>query len=353
MPPRQASDAHYPRPPAQSTGEAPARAGGAARDGRSLFGDLRRWLAVHDLLTSLDPAAAPTARVLPADWPAPERLAVLAGSFNPLTRAHTALAQQALRHGDVTAVAYALSVRTVNKEQVTGAGLEDRVLTLVEHLTRHPTQGIVLLNRGLYVDQALALRALFPDLAELAFIVGYDKLLQIFDPRYYHDRDTALAHLFTLASLLVAPRDAQGRAAVAALLDQPENRRFAASVRWLPLADRYTHLSSTQVRQAVSHDQVGEAVPAATRALLLATRVYAPPRHLASGETIDAYALRQTLLRILAETRPWSEQSANLTRLLHLTRAPGRAGQQFRSWLERPPADPLTRAAALADFQGR
>ena len=37
-------------------------------------------------------------------------------------------------------------------------------------------------------------------------IYGYDKVVQIFDPRYYDDRDAALDRLFALSSLLVAPR---------------------------------------------------------------------------------------------------------------------------------------------------
>jgi nicotinic acid mononucleotide adenylyltransferase len=325
----------------------------AARQRQAAFSDLGRWLRLHDLLAGLDPEGPPTVRTVPAGWTAPPHLAVLPGSFNPLTRAHTALARAALRHG-VDAVAFGLSVRIVDKEQVTGATLEDRLLVLEEYVARRPEHAVVLLNRGLYVDQAAALHAAFPGLRELAFIVGYDKVVQIFDPRYYDDRDAALRQLFDLATLLVAPRDEHGEAALAALLRRPENRPFAGAVRWLPLAHPYRWLSSTAVRREVaSNDDHIEAVPPEARALLRATGVYTSPRALPDGEQIDDYGLRLQLLDVLARTRAWAERSADLPRLLRLTRQPSRKGRELRAWLVAPPADEVRRAADLASFSGR
>ena len=54
-------------------------------------------------------------------WPAlPGRPAVVTGSFNPLTRAHAALAQAALRNGGQDAVILAISMETINKPVVEG-----------------------------------------------------------------------------------------------------------------------------------------------------------------------------------------------------------------------------------------
>ena len=308
-------------------------------------------MRLHDLLAELDPEGEPAARALPAGWAPPARLGVLAGSFNPLTLAHTALAERARSDGGVDAVAFALSVRIVDKERVTGAAMEDRLLTLDLYAQRNAGHGVLLLNRGLYVDQAMSLRAAFPALRELGFIVGYDKVVQIFDPRYYDDRDAALERLFEVATLLAAPRGGQGRAALEALLDRPENRRFAASVRWLPLAEEYTVLSSSQVRDEVGEDGPVVAVPVETRALLSATRVYAPSRRLATGEEVDAYAVRLALLAALARTRACAEREADLPGLLRLALSLGRAGRAFRAWLRHPPDDEAQRAADLAAFQ--
>ena len=329
---------------------APA-AGPSAR--RAAFTDLRRWLRLHDLVASLQPDDPPAARALPPGWNAPARLGVLAGSFNPLTRAHTELAARAQRETDLEAVAFALSLRTVDKERVTGLGLEDRLICLELYCQRRPAHGAVLLNRGLYVDQAAALRATYPALRDLCFIVGYDKIVQIFDPRYYADRDADLERLFAQARLLVAPRAGQGRTALDALLDLPENRRFAVGVGWLPLPDTYADLSATQVRQEVSHGRVAEAVPVETRAMLAATRAYQPARQRASGEATDAYVLRLALLSALAATRAWAETDAGLAALLRLAAAPGRAGREMRAWLADPPDDEAARARDLARFQAR
>lgn len=328
------------------TGPSPPRHGRQAA-----FGDLGRWLRLHDILIALDPDGPPAVRTLPGGWAPPARLGVLAGSFNPLTRAHTELARQALAHGGLEAVAFALSVRTVDKEQISGAALEDRLLALELYASRRPDHGVLLLNRGLYVEQAAVLWATFPTLRELAFVVGYDKVVQIFDARYYEDRDGALRRLFAQATLLVAPRAGQGHAELEALLARPENRPFAGAVRPLPLAEPYTHLSSTAVRREAAVAAAVAAVPVETRSLLRATRVYAPPRRLADGEAVDAYAVRLALLRTLAATRAWAERQADLAGLLRLALSLGRRGRAFRAWLADPPAAAPRRAADLAAFQ--
>ena len=78
---------------------------------------------------------------------------------------------------------------TVDKEQIAGTLLEDRLVALRHFVQDQPRYGVLLFNRGLYVDQALAAHAQWPDLDTLLFLVGYDKIVQIFDPRYYDDRD--------------------------------------------------------------------------------------------------------------------------------------------------------------------
>jgi hypothetical protein len=95
------------------------------------------------------------------------------------------------------------------------------------------------------------------------------------------------------------------------------------------------------------------AVPVETRALLSATRVYASPRRLATGEEVDAYAVRLALLATLARTRAWAEREADLPGLLRLALSLGRAGRALRAWLHQPPDDEAQRAADLAAFQRR
>lgn len=173
---------------------------------------------------------------------------LFAGAFNPLTRAHVALAEAARAAANLDVIAWTLAVVTVDKERVDRATLPDRLAQVAVYCEGQTGNALVVVNRGLYVEQARALRAHMAPDARLAIVVGFDKVVQIFDPRYYADRDAALAELFAEADLLVAPRAGQGPHELERLLARPENVRFAASVRALPLAPEYAAESSTQVR---------------------------------------------------------------------------------------------------------
>jgi nicotinic acid mononucleotide adenylyltransferase len=246
------------------------------------FDNLER-LAQHgqELRALVDRPEPAAARVAGDPPPAGGRLGLLPGSFNPPTVAHETLAHAGLAAGGLDRVWYSLSTRTVDKEVVTGACLEDRLL-LLDLLTAEDARlGTVILNRGLYVDQAQIVRAAYPDLGELVFLVGFDKIVQIFDPRYYDDRDAALGQLFALAAFLVAPRGNDEGPALAALLDRPENRRFAGAVRPLDLPPGLREVASSTVRDGVAGGaQADRTVPPIVAAFMAATGVYADePRY--------------------------------------------------------------------------
>ncbi|HEU5317852.1 MAG TPA: hypothetical protein VFX49_17200 [Chloroflexota bacterium] len=215
----------------------------------------------HRLLASLGPDAPPTARL--ACGPALQRahrLVALPGSFNPPHRAHTALLDAARRAVGAEAAAFVLSARTVDKEQVSGMWLEDRLWLLCRAADAVAAPSVVVTNRGLYVEQALALRALCPQLKTLTFVTGYDKIVQIFDARYYDDRDAALDELFSHAEFLVAPRGEATARDLAALLALPENVRYAPKVGSLAVEPSLAEVSSTRARAQVGLDDVDDSV---------------------------------------------------------------------------------------------
>jgi hypothetical protein len=80
----------------------------------------------------------------------------------------------------------------VDKERLAVAPLEDRIVLLSTYIRRRPGYGLLAVNRGLYAEQAQAICESLPGDKALYFIIGLDKALQIFDPRYYADRDGAL-----------------------------------------------------------------------------------------------------------------------------------------------------------------
>lgn len=255
---------------------------------------IQRFKRVQALLDQLDPEAPPQALIVPGS-PTPEgNIIVFPGSFNPPTTAHLALLKQARQfarlHGSMHLYA-AISKRITDKETVERPLLLDRIIlldTVLRHHLRHT--GIMLFNRGLYVEQAEGIRASFPQVKKLYFLIGFDKIVQIFDPHYYEDRDAALHELFALAELLVAPRGGAGAAELAQLLDQPENRQFAQYVHALPLSAAYQNISSTRIRQGLdTHEQE---VPPEVRRFIRETHAYMPPQELAEGSKIDYYGER-------------------------------------------------------------
>ena len=337
-------------------------------------------LALHDAIESLDPAAAPHAAVVSSE-PAPaaeRRIAILPGSFNPLHQGHAALAAAALDSNAATEVWLGLARVTVDKEQIAGTLLEDRLVALRHFVQDQPRYGVLLFNRGLYVDQALAAHARWPDLDTLLFLVGYDKIVQIFDPRYYDDRDAALRKLFGLASFLVAPRDDATADNLAALLSRPENRPFAARVQGLPLPSAVAAVSSTGLRQDLGtgvaspsrsggvdsrlrgNDEgaadthplppgasrglglgggavgPGVSLPVPIADMVAATHAYAPPLPLGTA-LVDRYTVRAALLTALFQDRDWALAHADLRLLLTTALGPTEAGSALRAALLRSP----------------
>jgi nicotinamide-nucleotide adenylyltransferase len=252
---------------------------------------LRQYKRVRRLLETLDPAGEPWAVVSPGSKEPRGDIIVFPGSFNPPTTAHLAMLKQARkvasRQGGRWRVYVAISKQIVDKETVERMTLLDRVVLLERVLKKHVKHaGILLLNRGLYVEQARGIRAAFPEVRRLFFLVGFDKIVQIFDPHYYADREAALRELFALAHLLVAPRGSDGERELRELLARPENRPYARYVQPLPLAEEYRAISSTRVRQGA--DSRLREVPEEARDFILRTRPYSNPELDLYGEWVRA-----------------------------------------------------------------
>ncbi len=270
-------------------------------------------------------------------------LLLLPGSYNPPTTAHLALAQASLQAIPQANLYLGLGTTIINKEQQERATLLDRLILLDQIARRTRQMGILLTNEGLYVGQARAARIAFPQASEVVFVVGFDKIEQIFDARYYQDRDAALQELFALASFLVAPRADHEAADVAALLHQPENQPFQAGVYLLPFPAEYRAVASSEIRAAFqAHSDTLPASPLArllppeALAFAVETDCYSPPQALPGGEVIDRYEMRITLIQ-RALALPEAEQSAlDLQRLFHLATSASVEGRTLRCWLSHP-----------------
>jgi nicotinic acid mononucleotide adenylyltransferase len=156
--------------------------------------------------------------------------------------------------------------------------LEDRAWTMhatLEPYVDLPGRVALIASHGLYLDQATALRSAMPrlDPSGLWFAIGHDKAVQIFDPRYYEDRDSALDALFTLAGLLVAPRSDATSDELLTLVRRPDNKRFADRVRPIALPPQVARLSSTAVRAGLTAGQ--SLLPSPVAAMIAARQCYA------------------------------------------------------------------------------
>ncbi|WP_201361108.1 hypothetical protein [Dictyobacter formicarum] len=255
---------------------------------------------VQRLLDQLQPDASPQVVCAPGTRQPQDTIIIFTGSFNPPTVAHLALLKQAQRYAkaqlEPTHLYAAFSKRTVDKEGVERPLLLDRVILLQDLLcTRLPQTGILLFNRGLYVEQAQAIRHSFPKVKRILFLMGFDKIEQIFDPRYYEDRDASLEALFNLAELLVVPRGSAGEDALAELLQRPQNQRFARYVQSQPFDPAYRDISATLVRErgaSYQHDITRE-----VRRFMRDTRAYDRPVKRADGSEVDIYNERIQYLR--------------------------------------------------------
>lgn len=311
--------------------------------------DLTRLFTLREIVQTLDTTAPPSVRLLTPSPPDScvrpfSRIGILCGSFNPLTRAHTELAEQVCKAWQLDQVFLSLAKVTVDKEQISGMGLEDRLLLLSLYAERHPSISVAVVNRGLYVEQAQAFRECVGPQTQLFFLTGMDKLIQILDARYYQDRDIALNELFGLAALIVANRGKFSRTEFTRLLAQPENQAFRPAIHFFPLTDvpdssgSLNDLSATAIREAlaagVTGAAIGDHLPPETMQFVSEVQVYRPPvsrsdfAHLA--EPVDAYGIRIALIELLYSVRSWAEHEVDFRRLMQRAVAPDPTGHALR-----------------------
>jgi nicotinamide-nucleotide adenylyltransferase len=270
---------------------------------------IQRYKEVQALLERLHPDSPPRAIVIPGSPHPAGNIIVFTGSFNPPTNAHLAMLEQAERFAQSPTLSAtgdhqglllyaAISKRTTDKENVDRPLMLDRIILLDTLLEQYlPHTGMMLFNRGLYVEQAEAVRSSFPEVSRLFFLLGFDKIVQILDPHYYEDRDAALQTLFSLAELLVAPRGMADAGTLTDLLRQPQNQPFAQYIHALPLNSAYRDISSSRIRQhGVDHLQD---IPQEVRRFMDETHAYESPTRLEDGTVVDYYGERVKMLEAL------------------------------------------------------
>lgn len=292
------------------------------------FYDLKRLFKFREVLASLDPAGPPRAVLVEGNHElSPDRIGLLPGSFNPPTVAHVELAWQALRAFRLDRVIFVISKITVDKERPAGLVLEDRLLLLSLLAGQGERASVAATNRGLYTDQAMAVRQLTGGQARLYFLVGMDKVLQIFDPRYYRDRERALNDFFTEARLIAANRGTLGEKDLAQLLQKSENQPYQDRIHFLHLSQSVQDLASSSIRARLEKgERLTGGLPPVVAEFTRECGAYTP-----------AYEWRALLLERLYAAGARLNQSPDLKKLWLLAQAATEEGRAFRQLLRASP----------------
>lgn len=165
----------------------------------------------------------------------PAKLAVLAGTYNPPTCAHLALAREAAARADEVLL---VLPETLPHKQFDGVSLQQR-LHLLKTLSAHEGLSVGSTPGGLYLEMAEACAAAFPG-TEIALVCGRDAAERILEWNYAEAR--VLERLFAVAKLWVFAR--QGTLA--------PPRCYANAIECFPFEDRLQALSATEVRRRIA-----------------------------------------------------------------------------------------------------
>ena len=225
-----------------------------------------------ELFNRLDPTASPWIEVIHrAETSISEpgkKLGIFSGSFNPLTLAHTKMIADTIAKYQLNELLLLLAKANVDKT-VFGLPLAARLLTLKSYTQNRERFSVGVSSHGRYIDKVTALKVIFPPETEFHFIVGYDTLVRIFDPKYYADFHAELGKLFIDARFVVANRAEADIKTIESFMNQPEIRRYAPYVSCLLLPDAYAYMSSTEVRGLLERDEAIEhLVPPSILAML-------------------------------------------------------------------------------------
>jgi len=183
------------------------------------------------------------------------RLGVLGGTFNPVTRAHLALAQSALREFSLGEILFVLPGQLPHRapEETT---LEERLALLEVALAAHHRFSLAVCSHGLFLDIVVALAPHFPAGTKVFFLTGGDAAERILGWDYA-DPEKALAEMFARFDLIVAERAGGAAPPAAARL-----AAFRSQIHTLRLPADVQQISATEVRERLRAGQpIEELVP--------------------------------------------------------------------------------------------
>ncbi|MCY4403617.1 MAG: nicotinate-nicotinamide nucleotide adenylyltransferase [Candidatus Poribacteria bacterium] len=218
------------------------------------FESYPEYQKLNQLISQLDSNAHPriviTSRSSQPICHPGKKLGIFSGSFNPITIAHIKMIEDAQRKFQLDEMLLLLAKVNVDKD-VFGLPLAGRILTLNRYAEERKYVSVGVSSHGRYIDKVEALNEIFPDKTEFHFIVGYDTLIRIFDPKYYSDIHSDLHHLFSQCRFIASNRGNVDIDTIKQFLKDPSLKSYSSSVKFLILPDFYANVSSTHVRELI------------------------------------------------------------------------------------------------------
>lgn len=210
-----------------------------------------------------------------ATGPAPVRLGVLGGAYNPITLAHLAVAEAAKTHFDIDEVLFLLPQVPPHKT-IFGASLEQRLEMMRLAVEDAPHAAVGLSSHGLFVDMYEGLLAVYPQRPEVFFLTGRDAAERIL-AWHYDDAEGALKRMFGAFQFIVCSRQGPFR-----LPDDPLLAPYRDRIHSCPLPPQagsgppVDAISATEVRQRCERRlPIDDLVPAPVAAYIAAHNLYA------------------------------------------------------------------------------
>jgi nicotinate-nucleotide adenylyltransferase len=179
----------------------------------------------------------------------PQRLGILAGSFNPPTCAHVALMEAAEPHVDEV---LCIIPQVFPHKLYHGATLDDRLRMRAAIEPAGVPYSVAVARRGLFIDIARECREAYGAQTDLVFLCGRDAAERIVEWDY--GEPGAIERMLEEFRLLVADRKGQYEAPT----------HLTHRIAPLAMSGDWNETSSTEVRERIRRGEAWEAmVPAA------------------------------------------------------------------------------------------
>ncbi len=266
----------------------------------------------------------------------PEKaVGIFPSSFNPITHGHMAILRGAAKIKAFQEILLVLDTQAMDKE-ILGATLVDRLLMLLVLFEHHPQFSVGVSNRGLFLAKAEVVKEMYPKDMDIIFIVGYDTLARVLDPKYYEDREGALDRLFAACTFMVANRGDYGRKAIKRLMASRDNRRFRGKVQFFEIPHHLATISSNRVRQRVRERKpFAQLIPAQVKECIEKVQLYMADREVGShGPRVNLYDLRTQILCRLYALYPEGKAQVDIGEIVEKMVERVKVGQRLEALLE-------------------